>query len=234
MFEKKIDFCYSFNTMEIKYLGHSSFLIKTKTAKIVTDPFDSKMVGLKFPKVEADIVTISHQHQDHNQSQLVLSVDNEEKLVIDLPGEFEKKGVRITGYLTYHDQEKGKQRGENIIYKIEAEGISVLHCGDLGEMPNDHLIDLFDVIDVLMVPVGGFYTIDSNQAVNLVKKIEPSIVIPMHYNHSKLNQEVFGKISPVEEFFKKGGWTIPSPLNKLVIKKEEMEEEMKAVLLGIS
>jgi hypothetical protein len=105
--------------MEIKYLGHASFLIKTKTAKIVTDPFDPQMVGLKFPKVEAEIVTVSHNHQDHNQVALVLG----NPTVFDWPGEFEKMNVRIFGFKTYHDKEKGAKRGENIIFKIEAEGI---------------------------------------------------------------------------------------------------------------
>ncbi len=219
--------------MEIKYLGHSSFLIKTKAAKIVTDPFDPAMVGLKFPKVDADIVTISHHHQDHDQSQLVNSLANEEKLVIDLPGEFEKKGVKINGYLSYHDPSQGKERGENVIYRIEAEGISVLHCGDLGTMISDEMIDSFDGIDILLVPVGGFYTIDYNQAYELVKKIEPSIVIPMHYNHPKLNQNIFGKLTPVDNFLNKFGIEKLQPQPKLVYKKEEEEEEMKVVLLSI-
>lgn len=124
--------------MEIKYLGHSSFLIKTKTAKIVTDPYDSHMVGLKFPKVEADIITISHHHQDHDKAdQVGFSQTGVLPLVIDIPGEFEKQGIRIFGFKSYHDKKQGQERGENIIYKIEAEGISVLHCGDLGIVPNE-------------------------------------------------------------------------------------------------
>lgn len=220
--------------MEIKYLGHSSFLIKTKNARLVTDPFDPKTVGLKFPKIEADIVTVSHQHQDHNQSQLVSSLPNEEKLLIDLPGEFEKKGVKISGYLTYHDAEKGKQRGENVIYRIEAEGISILHCGDLGEIPDDQLIETLNGIDILMVPVGGFYTIDSTKAIELIKKVEPSLIIPMHYNHSRLNQEIFTNLNDIDEFLKKGGWSVDKPLSKLIIKAEDLEEEMRVVLLEIS
>ena len=90
--------------MDIKYLGHSSFLIKTKDTRIVTDPYDSKMVGLKFPKVEADIVTVSHGHKDHNQTE---QVDGAPK-VFDWPGQFETKGVRVWGFRTYHDKKKGQ------------------------------------------------------------------------------------------------------------------------------
>ena len=216
--------------MEIKYLGHASFLIKTKKAKIVTDPFDPQMVGLKFPKVEAEIVTISHQHQDHNRSDLVLG----NPTVFDWPGEFEKMGVRIFGFKTYHDKEKGVKRGENIVFKIETEGISLVHCGDLGLVPDDDFLDRLGNVDILLVPVGGFYTIDPSEAYELVKKIEPAIVIPMHYNHPKLNQEVFGSLSSVEEFTKKFGIEKPEILPKIVYKKEEEEEEeMKVLVLEI-
>lgn len=221
--------------MDIKYLGHASFFIKTKTARVVTDPFDPVMVGLKFPKVEADIVTISHHHQDHDCVNPFLSQNNiQSPLIIDLPGEFEKLGIRVTGYQSYHDKKKGEERGENILYKIEVEGISILHCGDLGLVLDDNFLETIGDIHILMVPVGGFYTIDATEAVELVKKIEPSIVIPMHYNHPKLNQKFFGQLSPVSEFLKKFGAENQPPIAKLSIRKEELEEEMKIVQLEIS
>jgi len=214
--------------MEIKYLGHASFLIKTKKAKIVTDPFDSQMVGLKFPKVEADIITVSHQHQDHNRADLVLG----SPIVFDWPGEYERLGVRIFGFKTFHDEEKGAKRGENIVFKIEAEGITLVHCGDLGEMPDDNFLDRLGNVDVLFIPVGGFYTIDSEKAYQLTKKIEPNVVIPMHYNHPKLNQKIFSNLTSVEEFAKKFGIEKPEILPKLVYKKEE-EGEMRMVVLAV-
>ena len=209
--------------MDIKYLGHSSFLIKTKTAKIVTDPFDPEMVGLKFPKTEADVVTISHQHKDHNQFKNVSGINGVNPLIIDMPGEFEKMGVRIFGFQTFHDKTQGAERGENILYKFESEGISILHCGDLGVIPEESFLETIGEVDILMIPVGGIYTIDAEEAVSLVKKIEPSIVIPMHYGS--------GKLAPVSEFTKKFGLDNPVPLPKLVYKKEEIEQEMKVVVL---
>src|SRR4030043_2410474 len=104
--------------MDISYLGHSSFRIKGKNASVVTDPFDSQMVGLKFPSVEADIVTVSHDHNDHNQSQLVKGV----KRVVAGPGEYEIMGVSIIGIPSYHDSEKGAARGKNIIYVYKIDG----------------------------------------------------------------------------------------------------------------
>lgn len=215
--------------MEIKYLGHSSFLIKTKTTRVVTDPYDPDLVGLKFPKTEADIVTISHQHGDHNQVKNILGIP----LVIDMPGEFEKMNVRIFGFQSYHDKTKGSERGENILYKFELEGISVLHCGDLGVIPEESFLETIGDVDILMVPTGGFYTIDSEEAVQLVKKIEPAIVIPMHYQVKGMNPKLAEKLSPLSEFTKKFGIESLAPIPKLIYKKEEIEQEMKVVVLEI-
>ena len=219
--------------MEIKYLGHSSFLIKTKTARIVTDPYNSDMVGLRFPKTEADIVTVSHNHADHNEVKNVLGLNGVAPLVIDMPGEFEKMGVRIFGFQSYHDKTKGQDRGENILYKIESEGVSVLHCGDLGFVPDESFLETIGEVDILIVPVGGFYTIDSDEAVSLVKKIEPAIVIPMHYNTEKSTNKEGSKLTGVSEFTKKFGIENLTPIPKLIYKKEEIEQEMKVIVLEI-
>ena len=155
-------------------------------------------------------------------------------MIIDFPGEFEKNGLRVFGFQTFHDKKKGEERGENIIYKLEDGGISLLHCGDLGLVPDDSFIDQLGEVDILLVPVGGFYTIDASEAIELVKKIDPSIVIPMHYNNPKLNQENFGKLLPVEEFLKKFGAEEAVPVPKLTVKKEELTEEMKVIVMDIT
>jgi len=219
--------------MDIKYLGHSSFLIKTKTARIVTDPFDPDMVGIKFPKTEADVVTISHNHKDHNQFKNVSGINGASPLIIDMPGEFEKMGIRIFGFQTFHDKTNGSERGENIMYKFESEGMSLLHCGDLGMIPEESFLETIGEVDVLLVPVGGFYTIDSDEAVSLVKKIEPSIVIPMHYKTEKSSNASESKLTGVSEFTKKFGLDNPVSVPKFVYKKEETEQEMKVVVLEI-
>jgi L-ascorbate metabolism protein UlaG (beta-lactamase superfamily) len=150
-----------------------------------------------------------------------------------MPGEFEKMSVRIFGFQSYHDKSKGSERGENILYKIEAEGLSVLHCGDLGVVPDESFLEAIGEVDILMVPVGGFYTIDAEEAVQLVKKIEPLIVIPMHYNSGKSSKKEVNQLADVSEFTKKFGIENLVPIPKLIYKKEEIEQEMKLVVLEI-
>jgi len=211
--------------MEIKYFGHSSFQIKTKTARVITDPFDPKMVGLKFPKTEADIVTVSHHHHDHDMTNQVEG----NPLILDWPGQFEKMGVRIWGFITYHDKKKGEERGINIMYKFESEQISILHCGDLGAIPDDAILDEVGEIDILFVPVGGTYTIDSTEAAELIKKVEPSIIIPMHYG---IPEGAIKELAPLSDFLKIMRKDAVEPIEKFIVKKEDLlDQEIKVIVL---
>lgn len=216
--------------MEIKYIGHSSFFIKTKTAKIVTDPFNPQMTGLKLPKLEADIITVSHPHPDHNFVQGV----KEGALVIDWPGEFEKNEVRMYGYQSFHDKQQGAERGANTMFKFESENLSILHCGDLGHILDKEMVEEIGSVDILLIPVGGFFTINAEEAVKVINEIEPSIVIPMHYNSPEMNQEQFGNLAMLDSFLKEIGATDVTPIEKLTIKKEDINvEDMKVVTLSI-
>lgn len=212
--------------MNIKYIGHSSFCIRSKDAKIVTDPYDPS-IGLKFPKIEADIVTISHDHSDHNYPQGITG----EPLIIDWPGEYEKKGVRVSGFATYHDKKKGAERGHNTIFKIDSEGVSILHCGDLGHTLDDSTLEAIGDIDVLLIPVGGHYTIDAKEAVEVIKQVEPSVIVPMHYRTPAHNEKVFGQVGTLDEFFKAYGIENPESVDQLNIKKEELGEETKVIVM---
>jgi L-ascorbate metabolism protein UlaG (beta-lactamase superfamily) len=211
--------------MDITYLGHSSFKIKTKNATLVTDPY-AATVGFKFPKTEADIVTVSHDHDDHNQSSLVEGV----KKVIDGPGEYEVMGVSILGFSSYHDNEKGEGRGKNTIYVIEADGIRIAHLGDLGHSLSTELVDDIAAIDILMLPVGGDYTIGAKEASEVVSKIDPYFVIPMHYQAAGLNPATFSKLEGVEAFIKETA--LPSEtLPKFSIKKDEIMEDQNTKVI---
>lgn len=213
--------------MEIVFLGHSSFKIKGKRTTLVTDPFDPEMVGLKFPKVFADLVTMSHDHKDHSRVDLVGQV----RKVINGPGEYEISGTTILGISTFHDEKNGADRGRNIIYVIEMDGIRLVHLGDLGHNLSEGIIEELGEVDILFVPVGGEFTIGSKEAVEVVNDLEPKIVIPMHYQMQGLNQNVFNKLSPVDNFISQIDLKIER-VEKLKIQKEQLSsEEQKVVLL---
>lgn len=214
--------------MDITYLGHSSFKIKTKTATVVIDPFDPKMVGLKYPTTDADIVLVSHDHEDHNAVNKISSV----KKVITGPGEYEVSGVSVMGFKTYHDSKDGGERGKNTIYVIEADGLNIVHLGDLGHPLSDDLIDEIGDIDVLMIPVGGFYTIGPKEASELVSKLSPFFIIPMHYKVDGLSPDLASNLLPVENFLKESGLTTEI-MPKFSLKKEDITENQntKVVVL---
>lgn len=212
--------------MDITFLGHSSFRLKGKTATVVTDPFDPEVVGLKFPKVAADIVTVSHQHEDHNQADLVKDV----KRLVSGPGEYEIMGVSIIGIPTFHDEKKGAKRGKNTIYVYEMDGLRLVHLGDLGHKLHEKILEKIGDIDILMVPVGGGYTIGPTEAVEVARAIEPKIVIPMHYQMPGLNPATFAKLSSTKPFLAEIGLLVEK-IDKLSVKKENIGEESKVILL---
>ena len=212
--------------MDIKYLGHSSFRLRGKTASLVTDPFDPKKVGLKYPKVSADIVTVSHQHTDHN----FVDPIKEYKRVIDGPGEYEISGISVIGINSFHDDKKGELRGRNTIYVIELDEIRLAHLGDLGHKLTEKTIGKMGSIDILMIPVGGVYTINDTVAAEIVRGIEPTITIPMHYQVPGLNKETFSKLSKVDEFLSEVGLSVEKT-NKLTFKKTDIGEDQRVVVL---
>ncbi|MBZ4666084.1 MBL fold metallo-hydrolase [Mahella sp.] len=162
--------------MKIRYLGHSCFQIESSDGiKIVTDPYSP--MGIKMPGVKADIVTSSHSHYDHNYFEGVSG----DFVVVNTADPIQVKGINIRGLQTFHDDENGKKRGRNIIFVIEADGINVCHMGDLGHKLTKEQINSLGDVDVLLIPVGGFFTIGPEDAADIVKAIAPKIAIPMHF-----------------------------------------------------
>ncbi|MDE7300918.1 MAG: MBL fold metallo-hydrolase [Clostridia bacterium] len=163
--------------MKIKYLGHSSFLLTESTGtSVVCDPY-GEGVGFKMPQVSADAVTISHHHFDHDNVKAVSG----SPVVLDKEQGFGLDGVDIKAFKSFHDGEKGKLRGENVIFKFRMDGLDVCHLGDLGEECSTELIEAILPVNILLIPVGGNYTIDAAQAKEYVDRIMPDVVIPMHY-----------------------------------------------------
>ncbi len=172
--------------MIIKYLGHSCFQLTESTGTtIVCDPYSSE-VGFSMPEVRADAVTISHHHFDHDNLKAVKG----NPIVLDKESSFDLPGVEINAIKSFHDGVRGKRRGENIIFKFRMDGIDVCHLGDLGEACSPELIELLLPVDVLLIPVGGNYTIDAATAKDYVERIMPNVVIPMHYRTRELKIDV--------------------------------------------
>ncbi len=214
--------------MDITLLGHSSFKIRGKNATVVTDPYDAALVGMKFPKdIEATIVTVSHDHSDHNAVSAVAGSPQ----IINGPGEYDVAGVGIVGIASYHDNEKGKSRGKNTIYRIQIDGLSVVHLGDLGHMLTSDETENLDGVDILMIPVGGVFTIDAIMACAIVHDVDPHIVIPMHYGNSLINQKEFGSLLPLTNFLKEIGKEDVVPQSKLSISKDKLPEQLQVVIL---
>lgn len=208
-------------------MGHSSFKIRTKTASIVTDPFLPTMLGFKFSKTEADIVTVSHQHQDHN----AVSMIDGNPFVISGPGEYEVKDVSVFGYPSFHDAKSGEERGENVVYVIEADGLRICHLGDLGSSIPAQILEELSEVDVLMIPVGGKVTIGPKEAVDLISQIEPGIVLPMHFKAEGINETNFKDLAALDVFLKEMGAEGAEKLDKISLSKDKLPEETKVVLL---
>lgn len=210
--------------MTITWYGQSCFKIDTREAVLAIDPF-SKEIGLTPPRFHADIVLVTHSHANHANAGTFPG----EPMVIAGPGEYEMKGIMIHGIPTFHDAHQGKKRGPNTAFRITAEGISIAHLGDFGEssLRPETLSALGDV-DVLLVPVGGTYTVDAEAAAGLVAQIEPRLVIPMHYGLPGLKV----KLAPVEAFLKAVGASGAERLEKLNVKKKDLPEtETRTVVL---
>lgn len=217
--------------MDITYLGHSAFKLRGKDATVVTDPFDKKAVGFAMSAVSADVITVSHNHPDHNAvAQVSGTARRKEPYIISAPGEYEASGIGVFGWGSYHDSFQGKERGKNTIYSIIVDGVRVVHLGDLGEIVTDNQVDGLGEVDVLLLPVGGFYTIDAKQAVAVMEKLSPSIVIPMHYRTPEHN-ETFAQMAGVEDFLQLMGVAGIETQDKLKVTADSLPEQATVVLL---
>lgn len=221
------------NNMTITWYGQSCFRIETKgasstglgQASVLIDPF-SRDIGLRPPRIKDDIVLVTHAHYDHNN----LEGLNEEAFVINTPGEYERKGIYVRGTRSYHDNSSGIERGLNTVFILKAEDMAICHMGDFGQTKlEEHQLEEIGDVDLLMIPVGGKYTIGSKEAVEIIGQIEPKIVIPMHYKVPSLNIDIDGP----EKFTKELGLA-PEKVDKFKIAKKLLPaEEIKLVMFEL-
>ena len=214
--------------MEITHIGHACFRIKGDNTTLVIDPYKGDSVGYKFPAQKCDVLLTSHDHDDHYNVAEVTGY----KLLVDTPGEYEVAGTFIQGIHTFHDGEEGATRGKNTIFLIEIDGFTLLHLGDLGHELAKETLENIPEIDVLMIPVGGTYTIGPETAAKVISSVEPGFVIPMHFQTKDLTG-LSEKLKTVDEFLDEMGIENGSSAkDKLVLKsKSDVPEETEVVLL---
>jgi len=214
--------------MKISWAGQSCFKIvipkkKNDPVTLVIDPFEEK-IGKKLPSLSADILLTTHSHHDHNNLKGVKG----DYFLINNPGEYEVKKIHVTGIPSYHDDSEGKEKGENTIYIIDAQGMRLCHLGDLGQKElTDKQVEEIGNVDILMIPVGGNYTISAHEAQNIISQIEPKIIIPMHYKIPGIKVKLDG----LEKFFKVMGENSIKPESKISLKKKDLSEEKTKIIV---
>jgi len=213
--------------MKIKWLGHASFLITSEGGiKIITDPYFTGS-GINYGEIEeaANIVVVSHdQHTDHPN---VAAVKGNPEVVNSL-GSKKVRGIEFKGVASYHDDVKGKKRGPNIIFCFNLDGIRICHLGDLGHLLDKQQMAEIGEVDILLIPVGGLYTIDAKDATKVCEALKPKVVIPMHYKTAKCDYPISGvddflkgrknvrRLDTAETEFKKG--QLPSTTETVVLR----------------
>lgn len=211
--------------MKIQYLGHSCFKLTESTGvSIITDPYQK--IGYELPKdISATAVTVSHNHFDHNN----ITAVGGNPTILRREGFYDLGGVEITGIKSYHDEEGGALRGENIIYKFRMDGLDICHLGDLGEECSAELLELLLPVNILLVPIGGKYTIDSERAKEYVDQLMPEIVIPMHYKTKSSDIDVEKAQAFLDEFDEDDVDVCHK--DELEFSREDLTEEKTKVIL---
>ncbi|MGB3478821.1 MAG: MBL fold metallo-hydrolase [bacterium] len=212
--------------MRIRFLGHAAFLVTSDAGvRIITDPYKPGCFdgGIKYDQIteEADIVTISHEHDDHNETRIngnPTFVKSTDPQVI--------KDIKISGVDVYHDTSEGKERGSVIIFNMFVDGMNIVHLGDLGHNLSSKEIEGIGNVDVLFIPVGGYFTIDAKVAENVVNILKPKIVIPMHFKTDKCSFP----IAPIEDFVQ--GKEVEKIDGELEVTKEGLPEKTTVYVLS--
>ena len=208
--------------MDINWLGHSCFRIKGKESTIVTDPCHPS-TGYNLSNLQADLVTVSHFHNGHSYLEAVTSDFKE----IKGSGEYELQGTFITGISTFHDADQGRERGKNTVYLLEIDGMILCHLGDIGHLLTSELIEAMGEIDVLFLPVGGVSTIGATRGAEMVRKLSPKIVIPMHYKTEVSTKE----LESADKFLRESGINEIASQPKLVVNSSNLPPSTRVIVL---
>jgi L-ascorbate metabolism protein UlaG (beta-lactamase superfamily) len=214
--------------MEISWLGHACFQLRGKNVTVVTDPFTPQQGSPQgdtlrlLSKINASIVTISHNHPGHNNYTAVGGSPR----VVRGPGEYEISDVLITGIASYHDNRHGQERGRNTIYVIHMDDLVICHLGDLGHTLQEEQLEEVADADVLLLPIGGQHIINAAQAAEIISQVEPRIAIPMHYRAGSEEG-----LDPLNKFCREMGVETIDAQPKLSVTRANLPAETQIVLL---
>ncbi|MBI4297797.1 MAG: MBL fold metallo-hydrolase [Chloroflexi bacterium] len=213
--------------MKVKWLGHASFLLTAESGScIITDPYQPGAFGtINYGPIEepADIVTVSHDHGDHNDAKSIKGNPQ----IVNTPGERQVSGIRIKGIPAHHDTSGGRERGSNIIFCFTLDGMNVCHAGDLGHQPTAGQLSQIGQVDVLLVPVGGKFTLDAKGANDLVETLKTKVVIPMHFKTPKCDLPLAG----VDDFLKMRKDVKRLKASEVSLKKEALPSATETLVL---
>ena len=211
--------------MKIKWLGLASFLITSDNGtRIITDPYETGG-ELSYGEIReaADIVTVSHEHFDHNN---VAAVQGNPRVLRD-PGQFDVNQIRFRAVASLHDDVGGRARGKNNIFCFDVDGLRICHLGDLGHQLSDEQVSEIGPVDVILVPVGGVYTIDDEVATKLCNLLKPKVILPMHYRDGKCNFPIAG----VDDFLRGKENVRRLDTSEIEIKSEELTSVTQIIVL---
>ena len=203
--------------LQIRWHGHSCFEI-TNDITLVTDPHDGKSIGIPAPSVTGDVILVSHDHYDHNS---VKSVEKSDSRVVTDERKRTVANIDIKGIESFHDECQGKKRGKNIIYKFTMNDITFCHLGDIGHEIDEETLQKIGDVDILFIPIGGTFTVDANEAWNIINKIKPKIAVPMHYKIGGLSLPIAG----IDPFLERIKYKTLKVGNEIDIEKEDLPSE---------
>ncbi len=211
--------------MIIKWFGQSCFMITSESSvTIITDPFGKLPYHL--PDVQPDIVTVSHEHVDHNNTKGLKG----SFALFNKPVETELQGIKIRGVETCHDNAGGRKRGKNIVFTLTVDGITICHLGDLGHILTEDQIKEIGEVDILLLPVGGRFTIGASDAATVKAQLHPAITIPMHYRTKAMGP--FGLLLSKVNTFMEITTDPKIELEELSVSKDSLAEKSGVVMLA--
>jgi len=203
--------------LQIRWHGHACFEIKDDVT-LVTDPHDGKSIGIPAPSVAGDVILVSHDHYDHNS---VKTVEKEGSKLVTDGRKRNVSDIEIRGVDSFHDEARGAKRGNNIMYKFTMDGVTFCHLGDLGHDLDEESVQKIGEVDILFVPIGGTFTVDDKQAWNVINKIKPKIIVPMHYKIGGLSLPIAG----IDPFLGQTNYKVIHVGNEIDIEKEDLPTE---------